>query len=50
MCEALMSSNDSMSNLMQAIAKVAKGESLAYDQYDATSLTKTTLDINANLR
>ena len=50
MCEALTSNNDSNENLMKAIAKFAKGESLSYDQYDAKSLTKTTIDINANLR
>ena len=50
MCETLVNNNEPIGNLMQAIAKMAKDDGVSYDQYDANSLSKTTIDINSNLR
>ena len=50
MCETLVNNNETTANLMSAIAKMAKDDGLSYDQYDANSLSKTTIDINSNLR
>ena len=50
MCETLMNNSEPVGNLMQAVAKLAKDYGLSYDQYDANSLGKTTIDINSNLR
>ena len=51
MCDSLKESAAQGDDaLMGAVADLAVGGGLSYDQYDAVALSDTTIDINKNLR
>ena len=50
MCETLKSNDTTPEHLLQAVAGLASSSGISYDQYDAVSLSDTTIDINNSLR
>ena len=46
MCETLEANSGGIGTLMQAVADLAKNEGVAYDGYDAATLSNTEIDVN----
>lgn len=50
MCEILEANSGSIGTLMQAVADLATSEGVAYDGYDAVTLSNTEIDVNNSSR